>query len=86
MPELLSASRDLPQAFMLQIRVLANERSVQGCSDLHEGIVDRDDEDLARIFELGRADVAWDVAVAACWAYEGVSTDDRGKAGEASCN
>ena len=35
---------------------------------LHEGVIDRDDEDLASVLKLGVGDVTWDMGVGACWA------------------
>ncbi len=75
MPEDLSASRDLPQAFMLRGKMLAWDTKVDvygiasSEEDLHEGIIDRNNKDLAGVLELGVGNVARDVRVGAGWAW-----------------
>jgi len=39
-------------------------------------VVDGDNEDLARLLDLGMAHVAWNVGVAACWAESSWDTND----------
>lgn len=75
MPLLLSASRDLPQAFILSEGMASagwgagwveNGRLYghhASGAHLHKSIVDRYDEDFARVFKLGMGDVARDVGV-----------------------
>ena len=52
--------------------VAVGEREI----DLHEGIVDGDDEDFARILELGVGEVAGDVGVGATGGEGGGDSDD----------
>jgi len=37
-------------------------------TNIHEGIVDGDDEDLSSVLDVGVADIAWDVRGRARWA------------------
>ena len=48
------------------------EKAIGRWKDLHKGIIDRNDEDLTSIFELGRLDVTGDMGLATgrtegCW-------------------
>lgn len=42
---------------------------IAGGEDLHEGIVDGDDEDFTGVLELCVRDVVWNVGVGAGWAW-----------------
>jgi hypothetical protein len=73
MPLDLLASRDLPQAFILQdisynLLFHIHPRSRLG-RDLHECVIDRDNEDLSGARQLGMLDEAGNVAIGACWAF-----------------
>jgi hypothetical protein len=50
------------------ICLLVYFKSCLGSGDLHERIVDGDDENFAGVLQLSVGNVVWDVRVCACWA------------------
>lgn len=83
MPLDFSLSRDFPQAFILAgISVALTKQTVsrEPGMHLHEGIINRDDKDLAGVLELGMGDELGDMVVGAGWGKGSWDADDDGRA------